>query len=273
MDWLRDLGVVSIADQLPRAAWAIGTRAATTSITWHYNGPAVPPDRQVGAGLLAQLRADAAYQMRPGWGGAPSGADGLMYHFVIAADGAIYQTRALDALLWHCAHQDGNSRGLALHLPLGGNQAPAPAQLRALIQLTTALRAACGIVMGRTLGHQEWKHATACPGVPLMRALLDYRGGIYAPQVAPTPLPDGMRRWRITPTLDASARVRLLPQTRRGDGTEIPIVTRLKPGTIVAVDYVMRGEVVDGVPTWVHLADVPHEQASGYIAGALGTWV
>lgn len=274
MDWLRDLGVISIAEQLPRAAWSIGTRAATTSITWHYNGPEVPPDRQAGAGLLAQLRADAAYQMRPGWGGTVDGADGLMYHLVVAADGAIYQTRALDAVLWHCAHQDGNSRGLALHLPLGGTQQPAPAQLRALILLTTALRAAFGIVMNRTLGHQEWKHATACPGVPLMRALIDYRGGIYAPITTPTPLPPGVSPWQISPSLSLPARVRQAPGIHQRDGSEVPIVTRLKPGTIVYVDRTVVGEAVDGNAAWLHMAEVPHEQAAaGYLSATLGRWV
>lgn len=274
MSWLADLGVVDIRDQLPRAAWSIGTRPATTSITWHYNGPVVPPDRMVGAGLLAQLRADAAWQMRPGWGGTKDGADGLMYHLVIAADGAIYQSRALDDLLWHCAHADGNSRGLALHLPLGGSQVPAPAQLRALIQLTTALRVRYGITLNRTLGHQEWKHATACPGAPLMQALEDYRGGTVRVFVPATPLPAGLRRWQVLPTLDAPARVRQAPRRFWPDGREVPIAGRMKPGTIVYVDVVKDGEAVDGNPRWVHMAHVDHEQADlGFLSETLGRWL
>src|SRR5438105_4643558 len=124
MSFLADLGVIDIRDKLPRASWTIGTRAATTSLTWHYSGPPVPPMRQYGDGLIDQLIADARWQMRPGWGGTVGGADGLMYHLVIASDGAAYQARDLDALLWHCAHADGNAHGLALHFPLGTNQAP-----------------------------------------------------------------------------------------------------------------------------------------------------
>ena len=55
MSFLSDLGLIDIRDRLPRRAWIIGEREATTSLTWHWNGPAVHPERQHGAGLIEQL--------------------------------------------------------------------------------------------------------------------------------------------------------------------------------------------------------------------------
>lgn len=274
MVWPSDLPILDICDSLPRADWSIGTRQETTSITWHYNGPAVPPDRQCGLGLLAQLRADAAYQMRPGWGGTKNGADGLMYHLVVAADGMIYQTRALDAMLWHCAHQDGNSRGLAVHLPLGQGQWPSMSQLASLFRLTNALCAYYAIPIMQVLGHLEWRHMTACPGPAVMRYLTSYRAGLAPVIERPTVLPAGVRRWQISPDLALPARVRQAPATRRPDGSEVPIAGRLKPGTTVYVDVAVEGEAVDGLTQWVHMARVDHEQADlGFLSATLGTWV
>lgn len=267
MAWLANLGVIDIRDQLPRAAWSIGTRAETTSLTWHYNGPPVPVDRQIGAGLITQLQADAAWQMRPGWGGTIDGADGLMYHLVFAADGVVYQTRDLDDLLWHCAHQDGNAHGLALHVPIGIGQWPTIDQLASLFRVSNQLRARYSIPLDRVLGHLEWKHATACPGPQLMQHLASYRAHL-PPWVAPTPTPPGLRRWRITDTLGVPARV------RQGPGTRFPIAGRLKPGTEIFVDVVKTGEAVEGNTAWVHMARVAHEQADlGFLSATLGDWV
>jgi hypothetical protein len=33
---------IDIREQLPRRDWRIGARAATTSLTWHYNGHPCP---------------------------------------------------------------------------------------------------------------------------------------------------------------------------------------------------------------------------------------
>lgn len=266
MTWLSDLGVIDIREQLPRADWSIGTRPATTSLTWHYNGPPVAPAQQSGAGLIAQLIADAEWQMRPGWGGTAGGADGLMYHLVVAADGTIYQTRDLDAMLWHCAHQDGNGRGLALHLPLGIGQWPTIDQLASVFRISNHLRARYQIALNRTLGHLEWKHATACPGPNVMQHLVAYRAGV-APFIFPTIVPAELQRWRIHADLGTSALV------RQGPGRSFPIAGRLKPGTLVYVDVVKHGETVNGIADWVHMAQVAHEQADlGFLSASLGSW-
>lgn len=269
-DWLRALGVIDIRHLLPRDTWIIGERIATTSLTWHYNGPEVPPERQYGPGLIAQLRADAEWQMRAGWGGTKDGAPHLMYHITVDAKGTIYLTADILEILWHCAHADGNGNGLALHFPLGSKQEPTRSQLAAGIRVSDAIRARYKIDIRRVVGHIEWKHATACPGPALMRELAAYRDG-RAPTIAPTPTPAGLRRFQIKPDLGTNAKVRQAPRKHWPDGTEVKVAGRLKPGTIIFVDVVKTdGEAVEGDTRWVHMAKVPHEQADlGFLSMTL----
>jgi hypothetical protein len=271
---LAELGAIDIRPQLPRQGWIIGIRDATTSLTWHWNGPAVAPERQHGAGLIWQLIADSAWQMQPGWGGTRNGAPHLMYTIVVDVLGTVYVTAGLDELLWHCAHADGNGRGLALHYPLGEGQQPTPIQLAAGIHVTEVLRDRYKIPRDRVVGHLEWKHATACPGPSLMAHVRAYRAG-QLPFVAPTPTPPGLRKFEILPTLTLPARVRQAPATRWPDGREVPIAGRLKPGTPIYVDVVKTdGELVNGSRRWVHMARVEHEQADlGFVSETLGRWL
>lgn len=271
VDWLRALGAIDISHLLPHDNWIIGERESTTSLTWHYNGPEVPSDRQHGEGLIDQLRADAEWQMRPGWGGTKDGAPHLMYHIAIDALGTIYVTTAnIQEILWHCAHQEGNGRGIALHYPLGGKQEPTTAQLAAGIRVSDAIRARYKLDMRRVFGHLEWKHATACPGTSLMRHLAAYRDG-RTPVIVPTPVPAGMRLFKIKPDLGANAQVRQAPRKHWPDGREVPVAGRLKPGTIIFVDVVKSdGEAIAGDTRWVHMARVPHEQADlGFLSMTL----
>lgn len=265
-DLIAGLQVVDLRDKLPKRSWQIGVRADTTSITWHYNGPAVAPVHQFGAGLIAQLVADAQYQMRPGWGGTVNGAPHLMYHLVFGADGAVYLTSDIYEILWHCAHQDGNSHGLALHFPIGEGQSPTPQQLSSALRVTDALRVRSSIPHERVLGHLEWKHATLCPGAILMQMLRSYRGG-QAPVVQPTPLAPNLRQFLLT--CDGKANV------RQGPGTTFPIAGTLKSGTIVFIDVTkLNGQAVNGNRTWVHMAKVANEQADlGFISETLGRWL
>jgi len=280
-DFLAQLGVIDIRDRLPRANWSIGVRSATTSLTYHWNGPKVPAARQRWPGLLAQLRADAAWQMRPGWGGTVDGAPQLMYHLVVAADGQLYQTADLDAILWHAAHADANGKGLALHFPLGEEQQVTGVQLLTALRVTNVLRATYGIAHARVVGHLEWKHATACPGPHLMRQLVQYRGKRTPPIVVPTPTPAGLRRWQIRPDLADNANV------RQGPGVRFPVAGRMKPGTVLFIDEEKdsedlapstgsgrRRELVERHPRWVHMGRVEHEQADlGFVAAELGAYV
>ena len=275
MNLLDGLQLIDLRDRLPHADWRIGTRPATTSLTIHYNGPAVPEYRRWGDGLIEQLINDANWQMRAGWGGTINGAPHLMYHIVVGADGQAYLTADITEMLWHCAHADGNTNGLSLHFALGQGQEPTAAQLRTGLWLTDVLVARAGLPRSRVLGHLEWKHATACPGPILMRELLAWR--MVAPTIVPTILPPHVRRFQINPDLGVPARVRQAPRTRWDDGNEVVVAGRMKPGTILFVDVVKD----DGEPigptankNWIHMARVPNEQADlGFVSETLGTWL
>lgn len=268
MSLLADIGAIDIRHRLPRREWIIGHRSATTSLTWHWNGPAVAYLNQRGDGLIRQLIADSNWQMRPGWGGTKDGAPHLMYHLVVDAEGRVFQTADIAEILWHCAHQDGNGRGLALHFAIGRGQRPTALQLASGIRVSDACRAAYNIPFERVVGHLEWKHATDCPGPALMQHLSAYRAH-RTPIVVPTPTPAGLRRFQIRTDLGAAALV------RQGPSRSFPIAGRMKMGTIIYVDVVKQdGEKIGGNPNWVHMARVAHEQADlGFISETLGVWV
>lgn len=163
----------------------IGTRGQTRFITLHYNGPEVPAERQSGPGLIQQLRIDLDWQTRAGWAGVPSGADGLQYHFVVGADGTVYQTRNENAQLWHCANGTGNAQSLSLHFPIGGQQEPTEAMWQAGVALVEHLRQKYSIPRGAVLGHLEWS-STSCPG-RLMPRIVGYRAKPVPPKEQPEP--------------------------------------------------------------------------------------
>jgi hypothetical protein len=257
-------GIIDLRARLPKRSWTIGVRDATTSLTYHWNGPAVSPAHLSGEGLIAQLIADANWQMRASWGGTKDGAPHLMYHLVFGGDGTVYQTADMFEILWHAAHQDANAHGLALHFPIGEGQTPTPPQIASALRVTDFLRVRCSIPRERVLGHLEWKHATACPGPILMELLHRYRGNT-PPVVAPTPTPPGMRQFKLT--CDGKANV------RQGPGTEFKVAGTLKSGTVVYVDIVKQGQPIGGNTNWIHMARVPNEQADlGFISETLGVW-
>ena len=85
-----------------------------TSVTLHYNGPAVGVFGNPKLELRHVIEIDVPnHQQR-------IHADSLMYHFVVLSDGSIWQTRDLELQAWHCRNFDGNEYSLAVHLPLGG---------------------------------------------------------------------------------------------------------------------------------------------------------
>lgn len=270
-----DLGlpIVDWRRKIPRAQWEIGRRSIATSQTWHYNGPAVAEHRRAGEQLLQQLINDAAWQMRPGWGGTVHGADGLMYHYAVDAEGVIYQLRDYNARLWHCAHADGNANGLALHVPIGADQVPTIPQLASLVALTQAICTRESIPWSRVYGHLEWKHLTACPGPHLMRALQVERNGGSRPPVEPTLAP-GIWQARIKHNLTLGARFRTAPNLAADVAGKFKAGTEIycEPGYVQGdgVDPATYVADVDGDRRWVKLAHVAHQQAPlGYLSRTL----
>lgn len=193
MHALNALGIVDIRSALAKPlARTSATGAAqvrrvfTNSVVVHYNGPA---DNAAAGGTRSQIVHWINTVIIPNHV-ARIGADGIQYHFWIAADGTIYQTRDLDMFLWHCGNLDANSRTIAVHVPIGGTQAPTAAMWASFCRLADALIADYGMA-GRTVvkGHQEYG-ASACPGPILMAKLNAWR--VLSPRVGNVAAPDAL---------------------------------------------------------------------------------
>lgn len=223
------LSVTASASRRPR-------RGPVTGATLHYNGPSLPfagdPQREINHIINVDV---PNHQAR-------IGADSLMYHFVILSDGAIYQTRNLELIAWHAAHQIPNESHLAIHLPLGGTQDTKARQWERTVQLLEALADTYRFPRSAVRGHKEWS-ATACPGPRLMPRLIAWRED--------RPAPDG-GFFRIRRDV-AQANV------RQGPGTRFPIALDGKavmwPGDTLDADAVVVGDVVGSEPRWAHRRD------------------
>ena len=228
-----------IQAMLPRANWDIGTRTgAPRYTTLHYNGPAVRL-RGSQKAELNQLKIDARYHMRPGALGSAKGGDGLQYHFAVLSDGTIYQTRALDSILWHCGHKTGNSWSLSVQLPLGGNQDATDSQWAATTLLFDWLRREFAIPTDRILGHCEWGTKPDCPGPSLLPRLVRWRKA-----AASTPLHRGFAIARATAIYEGPSP--RYPVALRGQAT-------LAPAAAVEVDAIVIGTFEAGDSRWLHL--------------------
>ena len=128
------------------------------------------------------------------------GGDGIQYHFSIAGDGDILQTRDLDQGLWSCANYEGNRDHIHINLPLGPGEHPTTAMWAAFERLVDALIREFGWKEGRAVGkgHREWPKYelingkyiqvpnSACPGDVLMAKLDAFRKTKSAPIVEST---------------------------------------------------------------------------------------
>jgi hypothetical protein len=226
MSAIDKLGIVDYRAELRRAGWTRPNRTATRSITIHYNGP---PVKAFGypAGERAQLQFDAIYHMRPN----VLNADGIQYHAAVLSDGGIYWLRNWLVSLWHCGNAAGNAYGLALHLPLGGNQRATDRQLAALGTLVDALRADYGITFVNVKPHSDWK-ATECCGDYLSDWLRHYRAAASLP--APKPV-----EWFIT---TVNAYCRTAPDVGSPAAELTPAGTRFAADAIIENGAPFRGE-------------------------------
>lgn len=87
---------------------------------------------------------------------------GIGYHFVIAADGTIYQTNELTTISYHSAKVNGRGVGVCF---LGDfdEAVPPPAQLRAGAHLVAWLTQELNLSLETVKGHREYMQ-TRCPG-------------------------------------------------------------------------------------------------------------
>jgi hypothetical protein len=223
-----------IRDRVPRPR-----TGKPTTITLHYNGPAVRGAGDPDAELRQIIAVDAPWhQQNPNIRG-----DSLQYHLCVLSDGTIYQTRDLGLPASHAGHAEANRSSIAVHLPLGGLQDATAAQWRATEALFAALVAEYGMRGGRAAvrGHQEWK-ATECPGPRLMPRLVAWREG-----VAPTGA-----FYRIRADVPAA-------NVREGPGTRFPVAlggkAKMYPGDVLDADAITQGDPVGGDPAWAHRRD------------------
>lgn len=269
---IEDIITYDVRNQLPTKNWIIGTRTQTAYIVVHFNGPPVPEARQSGEGVLEQLKIDCDWQMRRGWAGVPSGADGLQYHYVIDQEGHIYRTRNPDSSLWHCGHRDANPKGVSVHLPIGYDkktgvfQEPSEAMTSALLTLIGELRETYGVSRERVMGHVELGSTAYCPGTPVMDVVTSYRSGKRKTPVTPVvdhpPLPH-LQLYKIKRGQRSTI--------RQGPSRNYDIVREIAgrdpdedcPDKFIWVDairYDEQGLVIDGGNRWMHMAYVPDQQ-------------
>ncbi len=146
--------MIDLRQTLPRAAWSIGTFAPKTSVTVHWNGPAVDYE----ANPVKVAIADATFHIAKNWGTDenPAYGDGIMYHRLYAPDGQVFQTRDDDAVLWHCGSPVGNANSWAWQVMTGQGQSATPQQLASLARDLLA------VGLPRK-AHRDWS-PTTCPG-------------------------------------------------------------------------------------------------------------
>lgn len=117
-----------------------------------------------------RLTALARYHMGKNWAAAgqpPAYGFALMYHRVVAPDGAIYLTNPLELVTWH-AHSPANQQAMAImvDVPLGGQPTAAQAEaLHAYLEQLTLHTPAIPAGVHDVFGHREMpNNATTCPG-------------------------------------------------------------------------------------------------------------
>jgi hypothetical protein len=241
--------MIDLRSKLPRANWSIGTRSGNpTSITLHYFGPGAPNHAGDDATIRAMAAAARNRHMAPKSVGGLA-ADGLQYHYFIPASGQVYQARDERAILWHCANATGNSRSIAVNLPLDSLHDATDAQWSAFGALCDKLIARYRMA-GRpiVLGHREWPRSdgngqSPCPGPKLTRRLQIWRGQLA--EASPS-------HYRIT--VDTAL-------IRQGPGQAFKVAlngsARLHQGDVFTVDSITIGtppkDSTD--PRWLHLAN------------------
>jgi len=175
-----DLEIQNITDDLPQHAtkrYSERSLDEITHLTIHHT--VSPPDRLISS--IAQYHVDSL-----GW-------PGIGYHYVIKADGRIFQTNYLDTKSYHAgsynAPGDENlySVGIALQGDFTHNPPP-QAQLDAAAALVDYLREALPNEL-QAVGHRHMPGAaTACPGATWADWLPYVTGD--EPQPAPVPPPE-----------------------------------------------------------------------------------
>lgn len=238
--------MIDLRDSLPRANWSIGTTSKKTSITVHYNGPAIDQNRTQ-PGWIEHLAFIAGFHMGP-----YLQADGIQYHYAVLPDGVVCQLRNETDSLWHCANGHGNEHSIAIHFPMGGDQRPSAPQWGAFIDLTDILIARHGMVGRRGIyGHRQWPYKSsaqptpdiawaagqsACPGNQICALLESFKR-------------DEKQTFRVCKDIDFAA-------VREGPARWHKIAWNgqctLEPGRSIECDELVDGERIGTNSLWAH---------------------
>ena len=184
---------------------------------------------------------------------------GIGYHFVVSADGTVFQGLSSEKRLGtHVGGQNTGNIGVAL---LGdfSNVAPSEAQLNGAAEIVGWVGRTYGIPLNRdkVKGHREWAAGTSCPGaellarIPTILALAG--GGVTPPPTACTP------SWPLVKQSSAYAEnAKAVQYLLRSYGYNLSVDGYFGPGTEGAVKAFQRGQGlmqngVVGGETWTKL--------------------
>jgi N-acetyl-anhydromuramyl-L-alanine amidase AmpD len=152
-----------LLERLPRHPELIYERRPLEQITHlaiHHTAtpPTVQPER------IAQLHVNAD----PDRGKDPW--PGMGYHFFIYPDGRIARTQPLGAIVYHVAHHNASSVGIALAGSFLNGRLPTPEQIRSAAHLVAWLLQELELPLEQVWGHQEFEgNSTVCPGTEWLK--------------------------------------------------------------------------------------------------------
>jgi hypothetical protein len=204
------------------------------------------------------------------------GENTIAYHYVIDAQGRVYQCRDDTEHTWHCANWTGNTSSIAVHFPLGGTQDATDAQWQALLDLTTLLAQRHGFSPDNLYSHREWPHGdgavqpgrwvgqTSCFGAPLNVRLKQHRTrageGTVLERFSP------LRTYRVVHGIDFAA-------IRESWSIESPIAdeekAQLVPGAHFLAGAMLHGQDLGGNSTWVWVVEAGEYREPGFIHSSI----
>lgn len=150
-----------------------GTSAKTLGEVLHYNGPETPAwaftDPVAWIKMINSLHDDVG-RFSPGWY-----FDGFAYHEMSAGD-TVYWVRDFGAKLPHCGNTQWNAGGLAMYIPVGGNQKPSALTLRTAFTRMRDHLEAMSLKRDRLVPHSA-VGASDCCGNVLRSEIRSFIGG------------------------------------------------------------------------------------------------
>ncbi|MBX3269624.1 MAG: N-acetylmuramoyl-L-alanine amidase [Sandaracinaceae bacterium] len=187
---LRPLGIVERTAWRARATRCTSRDGARTRMAIHHTSSPSTGD------VAARVRGFQAYHMDSrGW-------CDVGYHFLVGADGTIYEGRPLELVGAHVGGHNTGNVGIALvgcFEPRNcspesrwGSAAPSDAMIASTQRLVAQLAAHYGITPSATnlRGHREHSgQSTDCPGINVLHRIAEIRSGAATPAPTPTPTP------------------------------------------------------------------------------------